>query len=57
MISLIMMAKPEAWGQMILKFVRVPYFHPIEIVLRVAFGLLFVAYADQSKFPLTIEIM
>jgi len=56
-ISLIAVIKPEAWGQMILKFVRFPYFHPFEILIRVVFGILFVVYADQTKFPLTVEIV
>lgn len=56
-ISLIAVVKPEAWGQMILKFVRFPYFHPFEILIRVVFGTLFVVYADETKFPLTVEIV
>lgn len=56
-ISLVMVVKPDAWGQMILKFVRIPYFHYFEILLRLVFGILFVVYADQTKFPLTVEII
>lgn len=56
-ISLIMIAKPNYWGKLIVRFSRMPYMHPLEIVIRLGFGLLFVRYADESKFPLMIRIM
>lgn len=55
-ISLFMIAKPYTWGQFILKFSRMPYMHPLEIFIRLGFGLLFVTYAEHSKFPMTIMI-
>ncbi len=56
-ISLVMVAKPDVWGRFIVRFSRMPYMHPLEIFIRAGFGLLFVRYAEDSKFPLTIKIM
>jgi len=56
-ISLFMIVKPEAWVQIVLRFVRMPYMHPIEIIIRLGFGLLFIQFAEHSKFPLVIKIV
>ena len=56
-VSLVMVAKPDMWGRFILRFSRMPYMHPLEIFIRLGFGLLFVRYAEDSKFPLMIRIM
>ena len=55
-ISLALMARPDASAEAALRFVRLPYFHPFEIVTRLGFGVLFVLYADQSKFPTVIRV-
>ena len=56
MVSLVMVAKPDMWGRFIISFCRMPYMHPLEIIIRLGFGLLFVRYAEDSKFPLTIKL-
>ena len=56
-VSLVMVAKPDVWGRFIVRFSRMPYMHPLEILVRLGFGLLFVRYAEDSKFPVTIKIM
>ncbi len=56
-ISLVMVARPEVWARFIVRFSRMPYMHLLEILIRVGFGILFLRYADDTKFPLTIEIM
>ena len=56
-ISLVMVAKPDACGRFIVRFSRMRYMHPFEIITRLGFGLLFIRYAEQSKFPLPIKIM
>lgn len=55
-ISVAMVARPEAWEQAALRFTRMRYMHPFEIVTRIGFGLLFVTYADDSKFPTFIRL-
>ncbi len=55
-ISVVMVARPEAWAQAVLRFTRMPYMHPFEIVTRIGFGALFVTYADHSKFPTFIGV-
>ena len=57
LISVVMMAKPDAWARCIVLYSRMPYMHALEILIRLGFGLLFVKYASDAKFPLTIEIM
>lgn len=56
MASLVMVAKPDALGRFIVRFCRMPYMHPLEILIRLSFGVLFLRYAEDSKFPLIIEI-
>ena len=56
-ISLVMVAKPDAWARFIVLYSRMSYMHALEIVIRLGFGLLFVKYAEDAKFPLTIRIM
>ena len=54
--SLALVAKPDASAEAVLRFVRLPYFHPFEIITRLGFGVLFVLYADQSRFPTLISV-
>ncbi len=56
-VSLAMVARPEGWKKAAIRFTRMPYMHPFEIVTRVGFGLLFVRYADDSKFPVIIAFI
>ncbi len=55
-ISLALMARPDASAEAVLRFVRLRYFHPFEIVTRLGFGVLFVMYADQSRFPTVVRV-
>ena len=55
-ISLALVARPDAAAEAVRRFVRLRYFHPFEIVTRLGFGVLFVLYADQSKFPTVIRV-
>ncbi len=56
-ISLGMVARPEACGRAILRFTQMRYMHPFEILTRIGFGLVFVTYADESRFPTLISIL
>lgn len=53
-ISLALVARPDASAEAVRRFVRLRYFHPFEVVTRLGFGVLFVLYADQSRFPIVI---
>ncbi len=55
-ISLWLVARPDAAAEAVRRFVRLRYFHPFEIVTRLGFGVLFVLYADQSRFPTVISV-
>jgi hypothetical protein len=52
--SLIMIANPEAWSNGIISFSTKSWFHPFEIGSRLAFGLIFITYADQTVYPRVI---
>lgn len=56
-ISLALIVNPDVSAEAVLRFVRLRYFHPFEIVTRIGFGVLFVMYADQSKFPTIIRVV
>lgn len=56
-ISLAMIARPEAWGRAILRFSRWRYMHVFEIVTRLGFGLLLVAFADAAKYPALFRVI
>lgn len=50
-ISLVMIAKPDSWVEMAVRYCRLPYMHPVEILICIGFGLSFIFYAGQSEFP------
>ena len=50
-LSVVMIANPEYWSDGIVKFSEKPYFHPTEVISRIVFGAIFVAYADQTLYP------
>ena len=52
--SFIMIAKPAAWSKGIISFSNMAWFHPLEIASRLAFGLVFIYYADQTLYPRVI---
>ncbi len=55
--SVVMVVNPAFGGRAIVRFTRMPYMHPFEILTRIGFGLLFVANADQTQFPTTITVV
>ncbi len=56
-LSLGMVARPEASARAAVRFTRLRWMHPFEVVTRIGFGALFVLYADQTKFPLLIRVL
>ncbi len=55
-ISLVMIVKPDLWVDMAVRYCRLPYMHPLEILICLGFGLPFIFYADRSEFPTTFKI-
>ena len=51
LLSIVMIASPEYWATGIVRFSEKPYFHPFEILSRLAFGVAFIVYADQTLYP------
>ena len=49
--SLLMIARPEAWVDRAVAYCRLRYMHPLEILSRVGFGVSFIVYAEASRFP------
>ena len=49
--SVVMIVSPEYWSDAIVKFSEKSYFHPLEIASRIAFGGVFLAYADRTLYP------
>jgi uncharacterized protein YjeT (DUF2065 family) len=55
LISVLMVINPDNFSSGILKFSRMAYFHGFEIVSRVSFGSLFVAFSEQTLYPAVID--
>lgn len=55
LLSVLMVIDPGGWSNGILKFSRMPYFHVFEIVSRLSFGIIFIAYAQQTLYPVVIS--
>ncbi len=49
--SVVMIANPGYWSDVIVSFSEKPYFHPFEVVSRIVFGGIFLAYADKTLYP------
>ena len=50
-LSVVMAIDPDNWSNGILKFSRMTYFHGFEIVSRLSFGAIFVAFSEQTLYP------
>lgn len=51
LLSIVMIASPGYWASGIVKFSEKSYFHPFEILSRLAFGAAFIVSADQTLYP------
>lgn len=54
LLSVLMVIDPDSWSNGILKFSRMTYFHGFEIVSRLSFGAIFVAFSEQTLYPAVI---
>ncbi len=50
-LSCVMILSPKAWSDGIVRFSEKPYFHPFEVLSRILFGVVFIAFADQTRYP------
>jgi hypothetical protein len=55
LISVLMIARPNLWIDLALKFSRLKYMHPLEILIRLLFGVTFVNYGSETDYPILIE--
>ena len=49
-VSVLMIAKPDLWVEMAVRYCHLPYMHPLEILICLGFGLPFIFYAENSEF-------
>ncbi|WP_457654021.1 hypothetical protein [Rhodocaloribacter sp.] len=49
--SAVMVINPEYWSNGIVRFSEKAYFHPVEILSRLGFGVIFIVYSEQTLFP------
>lgn len=57
LLSALMAIDPDNWSNGILKFSRMTYFHGFEIVSRLFFGVIFVAFSDQTLYPTVLAAL
>ncbi|MCF7689246.1 MAG: hypothetical protein K9M98_10315 [Cephaloticoccus sp.] len=54
-LGLWMILKPQLWLELAVRYCRLPYMHPLEILIRLGFGYLFITYAADTRFPTIIS--
>ena len=54
LLSAVMVIDPDNWSNGILKFSQMTYFHGFEIVSRLFFGAIFIAFSEQTLYPAVI---
>lgn len=57
LLSVVMMVNPDYWSRGIVKFSKVAYFHPFEILSRLIFGAAFITFAGQTVYPMLISVV
>lgn len=56
LLSAVMVVAPDYWSNGIVRFSRAKYFHAFEIVSRLGFGAIFVAFSEQTRYPAVISV-
>ena len=54
LLSIVMMVSPGYWSAGIIKFSKKYYFHSVEILSRLLFGLAFIMFSNQTAHPMII---
>ena len=56
LLSAVMAVDPDYWLDGIVAFSRAKYFHGFEIISRLAFGVVFIKFSEQTLYPAVIGI-
>lgn len=56
LLSAVMVADPDYWSNGIVMFSRAKYFHGFEIISRLGFGAIFVAFSEQTLYPAVMDV-
>ena len=51
LLSAVMVVDPDYWSNGIVRFSRAKYFHGFEIISRLGFGAIFIAFSEQTLYP------
>ncbi len=54
LLSIVMVVDPDYWSDGIVKFSQTKYFHGFEIISRLGFGAIFIAFSSQTLYPAVI---
>jgi len=57
LLSVVMVVNPEYWSRSIVKFSNAAWFHPFEILSRLIFGGVFIAFAEQTRYPALMTVI
>jgi hypothetical protein len=52
-----MLLRPKDFGATLMKYSEALWMHILAVAVRLAFGIVLVLYADQSRFPLALQII
>ncbi len=55
-ISVFMIAKPDQWVDLAMRYCRLPYMHPLEILICLGFGVPFILNGGRSAFPMALTV-
>ena len=56
LLSAVMVIDPNYWSNGIVRFSRAKYFHGFEIISRLGFGAIFIAFSEQTLYPAVIGV-
>lgn len=56
-IAVTIMLRPESFTGILTRHARAAWVHLLAVVVRIVFGLVLVFYAEQSRFPLALQII
>jgi hypothetical protein len=54
LLSVVMVIDPDYWSNGIVRFSEARYFHGFEIISRLGFGAIFIAFSEQTLYPAVI---
>ena len=57
LLSVVMIINPGYWARGIVTFSQAAWFHPFEILSRLAFGAIFINFADQTRYPTLVSVI